>query len=63
MTDRDLCKVIRANFSLSPGSILRDLDLLKPKYYETARYGHFGRSGHPEFTWETPKPLNLDCLK
>jgi S-adenosylmethionine synthetase len=37
MTDRDLCKVIRANFSLSPGSILRDLDLLKPKYYESAR--------------------------
>ena len=38
-------------FDLRPAAIIRDLDLKRPIYAETARYGHFGRP-RPEFTWE-----------
>ncbi|WP_349259672.1 methionine adenosyltransferase [Actinospica sp.] len=38
-------------FDLRPAAIIRDLDLKRPIYAETARYGHFGRE-LPEFTWE-----------
>ena len=36
-------------FDLRPGAIVRDLDLLRPIYVQTAAYGHFGRPGLP---WE-----------
>ncbi|WP_280703774.1 methionine adenosyltransferase domain-containing protein, partial [Kitasatospora sp. GP82] len=32
--------------------IIRDLDLLRPIYAQTAAYGHFGRE-LPDFTWES----------
>ncbi|MFF9336568.1 methionine adenosyltransferase domain-containing protein, partial [Streptomyces albogriseolus] len=38
-------------FDLRPGAIVRDLDLLRPIYAQTAAYGHFGRE-LPDFTWE-----------
>jgi S-adenosylmethionine synthetase len=38
-------------FDLRPAAIIRDLDLLKPVYQQTAAYGHFGRE-LPGFTWE-----------
>jgi S-adenosylmethionine synthetase len=38
-------------FDLRPAAIIRDLDLLRPIYAQTAAYGHFGRE-LPEFTWE-----------
>lgn len=38
-------------FDLRPAAIIRDLDLLRPIYAETAAYGHFGRE-LPDFTWE-----------
>jgi S-adenosylmethionine synthetase len=38
-------------FDLRPAAIIRDLDLLRPIYAQTASYGHFGRE-LPEFTWE-----------
>jgi S-adenosylmethionine synthetase len=41
-------------FDLRPGAILRDLNLKRPVYKQTAAYGHFGREGDG-FTWE-----NLD---
>src|SRR5690606_4102298 len=37
-------------FDLRPAAIIRDLDLLRPIYTETAAYGHFGREG---FSWES----------
>ena len=37
-------------FDLRPAAIVRDLDLLRPIYAETAAYGHFGRPGLP---WES----------
>lgn len=53
-TDGELVEIIKNNFDLRPGAIIRDLDLKKPIYQATAVYGHFGR---PDFTWEQPKTL------
>ncbi|MFI2346081.1 methionine adenosyltransferase [Streptomyces sp. NPDC019443] len=39
-------------FDLRPAAIIRDLDLLRPIYAQTAAYGHFGRD-LPDFTWES----------
>jgi S-adenosylmethionine synthetase len=39
-------------FDLRPAAIIRDLNLLRPIYSQTAAYGHFGRE-LPNFTWET----------
>jgi S-adenosylmethionine synthetase len=38
-------------FDLRPAAIIRDLDLLRPIFQQTAAYGHFGRE-LPDFTWE-----------
>ncbi|MEV4766449.1 methionine adenosyltransferase [Micromonospora taraxaci] len=39
-------------FDLRPAAIVRDLDLLRPIYRQTAAYGHFGRE-LTDFTWES----------
>jgi S-adenosylmethionine synthetase len=44
-------KAISQVFDLRPAAIIRDLDLLRPIYQQTAAYGHFGRE-LPELTWE-----------
>jgi len=44
-------KAIGEVFDLRPAAIIRDLDLLRPIYQDTAAYGHFGRE-LPTFTWE-----------
>jgi S-adenosylmethionine synthetase len=49
--DEIIIKAIRDTFDLSPAGIIRDLDLLRPIYRQTAAYGHFGRE-LPDFTWE-----------
>jgi S-adenosylmethionine synthetase len=47
--DTQLEDAILQVFDLRPAAIIRDLDLLRPIYVQTAAYGHFGRD---EFTWE-----------
>jgi S-adenosylmethionine synthetase len=47
-------------FDLRPAAIIRDLDLLRPIYAQTAAYGHFGRD-LPDFTWE--RADRADALK
>jgi S-adenosylmethionine synthetase len=42
---------VLAVFDLRPAAIIRDLDLLRPIYAQTASYGHFGRE-EPDFPWE-----------
>jgi S-adenosylmethionine synthetase len=49
--DDVIIKAIRDTFDLSPAGIIRELDLLRPIYRQTAAYGHFGRE-LPDFTWE-----------
>ena len=44
-------KAISAVFDLRPGAIIRDLDLLRPIYAQTAAYGHFGRTDL-DLPWE-----------
>jgi len=50
-------KAIDEIFDLRPAAIIRDLDLLKPIYQQTASYGHFGRSDK-SFTWERTDAVN-----
>src|SRR5213595_4018822 len=47
-------------FDLRPAAIIRDLDLLRPIYSQTAAYGHFGRP-ELDFTWESVS--RADALK
>ena len=44
-------KAVAEVFDLRPAAIIRDLNLLRPIYQQTAAYGHFGRE-LPELTWE-----------
>jgi S-adenosylmethionine synthetase len=44
-------KAITAVFDLRPGAIIRDLDLKRPIYAQTAAYGHFGRTDI-DLPWE-----------
>lgn len=43
LTSAQLVQLIKDNFDLRPGAIIRDLDLRRPIYQATAAYGHFGR--------------------
>jgi S-adenosylmethionine synthetase len=45
-------KAINEVFDLRPAAIIRDLDLLRPIYQQTAAYGHFGRE-LPDLKWES----------
>ncbi len=47
-----IAKVVEEVFDLRPAAIVRDLDLLRPIFAETAAYGHFGRTSDEGFTWE-----------
>ncbi len=49
--DERIIGALRDVFDLRPGAIIRELDLLRPIYGQTATYGHFGRE-LPDFTWE-----------
>jgi S-adenosylmethionine synthetase len=49
--EEKLLKIIPKIFNLTPGGIIRQLNLLRPIYKKTTNFGHFGRE-EPEFTWE-----------
>jgi len=51
ISDDKIIKLIQVHFDLRPKGIIHALDLLRPIYFKTAAYGHFGRD-EPEFTWE-----------
>ncbi|KAL1407110.1 methionine adenosyltransferase sam2 [Vanrija albida] len=53
-SDLELVEIIRNNWDLRPGVIVKELDLQKPIYRQTAAYGHFG---NPDYSWEKPKTL------
>jgi len=46
-----LSEAVRKNFELTPKGIIETLNLRRPIFKETARFGHFGRTG-ADFTWE-----------
>ena len=51
MNDDKLTRLARDVFPIKPGEIVAHLDLKKPRYRQTAAYGHFGRELE-QFTWE-----------
>jgi S-adenosylmethionine synthetase len=57
-SDAEILEIVKKNFDLRPGCIIRDLQLTRPVYLKTAAYGHFGRDD-ADFTWEHVKPLQL----
>jgi len=53
VSDEKIQEAVLEVFDLRPAAIIRDLDLLRPIYRQTAAYGHFGRpSEDGMFTWE-----------
>ncbi len=50
--EAEICRVVREQFPLTPGGIIKYLELRRAIYRKTAAGGHFGR-GEPEFTWES----------
>ena len=57
--DDKLAEVVRKNFQLTPKGIIETLDLRRPIFNATAKFGHFGRT-NDEFTWE--KTDKVDAL-
>lgn len=55
-TSDELIDIINENFDLRPGVIVKELDLARPIYLQTAKNGHFTNQN---FSWEKPKALNF----
>jgi S-adenosylmethionine synthetase len=51
ISDEKIAALIQEHFDLRPGAIIRDLDLRRPIYRQTAAYGHFGRDD-VQLPWE-----------
>ncbi len=58
--DEKIAELIAAHFDLRPGAIIRDLNLRRPIYRQTASYGHFGRLDL-DLPWE--KTDRADALR
>ncbi|KAL7742479.1 hypothetical protein ACLKA6_019106 [Drosophila palustris] len=56
-SQKELLDIIKRNFDLRPGMIVKDLNLRQPIYQRTSTYGHFGRDGFP---WEEAKHLEIN---
>jgi S-adenosylmethionine synthetase len=57
--DREIEQAVMKVFDLRPGAIIKHLNLLRPIYLKTARYGHFGLKDK-DYTWErTDKTAQL----
>ena len=57
-SDKRIEELIDAHFDLRPGAIIRDLDLRRPIYRQTATYGHFGRDDI-DLPWEKTDKADL----
>ena len=51
LADEEIALLVEKNFDLRPAAIIRDLDLRRPIYRQTAAYGHFGRTD-VDLPWE-----------
>jgi S-adenosylmethionine synthetase len=56
--DEKIAELVSEHFDLRPGAIIRDLDLRRPIYQQTAAYGHFGRDDI-ELPWERTDKAEL----
>ncbi|OCL04998.1 S-adenosylmethionine synthase [Glonium stellatum] len=55
-SSEELVEIIKRNFDLRPGVIVKELNLTNPIYFQTAKNGHFSNQA---FEWEKPKQLAL----
>ena len=55
LSDEEITNIVEKVFDLRPGAIIRDLDLRRPLYRQTAAYGHFGRNDL-NLPWEQLHP-------
>ena len=55
-SSEELVAIVKNNFDLRPGVIVKELDLAKPIYCKTAKNGHFSDQS---FAWEKPKGLKF----
>ncbi|KAL6947366.1 methionine adenosyltransferase sam1 [Hanseniaspora vineae] len=55
-SDEEILEIIKNNFDLRPGVLVKELDLARPIYLPTASYGHFTNQGYP---WEKAKTLKF----
>lgn len=60
IADSRIVELIRDHFELRPKGLIKMLDLIRPIYFPTAAYGHFGRE-EEGFTWE--KTDKADALR
>ena len=51
LADEKIAELVEQNFDFRPAAIIRDLDLRRPIYRQTAAYGHFGRTDI-DLPWE-----------
>ena len=51
VSNEKLVEIVKENFDLRPGAIIKNLDLLRPIYKQVAAYGHFGRTDI-DLPWE-----------
>ena len=56
LSSDELVEIVLKNFDLRPGVIVKELDLAKPIYFQTAKNGHFTNQN---FSWEKPKTLEF----
>ncbi|AJP38174.1 ASG_G0013460.mRNA.1.CDS.1 [Saccharomyces cerevisiae] len=55
-SDDEIIEIIKKNFDLRPGVLVKELDLARPIYLPTASYGHFTNQ---EYSWEKPRKLEF----
>ena len=56
--EEELARLVRNHFDLRPAGIIRELDLRRPIYKQTAAYGHFGRTD-VDLPWEKTDKAEL----
>jgi S-adenosylmethionine synthetase len=52
VSDEKILQAVLKVFSFKPADIVNQLKLLRPIYYKTTNYGHFGKTGDKDITWE-----------
>ena len=60
ISNHEIDQIVETHFDLRPGAIIRDLDLRRPIYAQTASYGHFGRTDI-DLPWE--KTNKVEAIK
>jgi S-adenosylmethionine synthetase len=60
IADDKIANLVHDHFDLRPYGLIKELDLIRPIYQQTAAYGHFGRT-EADFSWE--KTDKADALR